>query len=78
MTDDFRDNYSSHSIDVIRRRPNKNLEIILEENNSINHDNNNPEMSESKTQDNFYINNSPLHETSSGKRFNSSEKKKKK
>ena len=76
MTDDFRDNYSSHSIDVIRRRPNKNLEIILEENNSINHDNNNPEMSESKTQDNFYINNSPLHETSSGKRFNSSEKKK--
>ena len=63
MTDDYRDNFSSHSIDVIKRRPNKNLEIILEENNSYNHDNN-AEISESKTQENFFINNSPLHETS--------------
>ena len=74
MTDDYRDNFSSHSIDVIKRRPNKNLEIILEENNSYNHDNN-AEISESKTQENFFINNSPLHETSSGKRYNSSEKR---
>ena len=50
MSDDFRDNYSSHSIDVIRRRPNKKLEIIIEENNSFTHDINNQDNSESKTQ----------------------------
>ena len=41
MEDDFRDNYSSHSIDVVRRRPNKRLEIIVEENNSHNNSLNN-------------------------------------
>ena len=79
MSDDFRDNYSSHSIDVIRRRPNKKLEIIIEENNSFTHDINNQDNSESKTQANFYNNkNSPKNRKiggQSGKKYNSSEKR---
>ena len=74
MSDDYRDNYSSHSIDIVRRRPNKKLEIIIEESNSFNHDINNPDASESKTQANFYNNNS-LQSNGTGKRCNSSEKK---
>ena len=77
MKDDFKDNnYSSHSIDIIQRRPNKKLEVILEENNSFNNDLNYQDMSESKTQANFYSKYSPLDSGSSEKKFNSSEKKK--
>ena len=74
MSDDYRDNYSSHSIDAVRRKPNKGLEIIIEENNSFNHDLNNQEGSESKTQINFYNNNNQLP-NKFGKRNNSVEKR---
>ena len=76
MIDDFKDNHSSHSIDIVRRRPNKKLEIIVEENNSFNNDNNNPDISQSKTPANYYNLDTPLQRGGSGKRFNSSEKRK--
>ena len=77
MEEDFKDNYSSHSIDFIQRRPNQNLEVIEEENNSMNHDLNNQEISESKTQANFYYNYTPLTGGNLfGKRNKSSEKMK--
>ena len=50
------DNYLSHSTDITKRRKNRKLEIIVEENSSINHDNYNPELSETKTQENKYNN----------------------
>ena len=74
--EDLKENYSSHSIDAIQRRPNKKLEIIIEENNSFNQDINNQEMPESKTQANFYSQNN-LFDVSKRKRiYNSSEKRK--
>ena len=77
MEEDFKDNYSSHSIDFIQRRPNQNLEIIEEENNSMNHDLNNQEIAESKTQANFYYNYTPLTGGNLfGKRNKSTEKMK--
>ena len=77
MEEDFKDNYSSHSIDFIQRRPNQNLEIIEEENNSMNHDLNNQEITESKTQANFYYNYTPLTGGNLfGKRNKSTEKMK--
>ena len=76
MKDEHKDKNSSHSIDIIQRKPNKKLEVILEENNSINNDLNYQDMNESKTQVNFYNKNNPLGNGSSGKKLNSSEKKK--
>ena len=77
MEEDNKDNYSSHSIDFIQRRPNQNLEIIEEENNSMNHDLNNQEIAESKTQANFYYNYTPLTGGNLfGKRNKSTEKMK--
>ena len=77
MEEDLKDNYSSHSIDFIQRRPNQNLEIIEEENNSMNHDLNNQEIAESKTQANFYYNYTPLTGGNLfGKRNKSTEKMK--
>ena len=52
----YEDNYLSRSIDIIKRRKNKKLEIIVEENNSINHDMSNPDYSGIKTQENKYNN----------------------
>ena len=74
--DDFKDDYSSHSIDAIQRRPNKKLEIIIEENNSFHQDMNNPEIQESRTQANFFNQNSPLYGSRRRRRYNSSEKRK--
>jgi len=77
MEEDFKDNYSSHSIDFIQRRPNQNLEVIEEENNSMNHDLNNQEATESRTQANFYYNYTPLTGGNLfGKRNKSTEKMK--
>ena len=77
MEEDLKDNYSSHSIDFVQRRPNQNLEIIEEENNSINHDLNKQEIIESKTQANFYYNYTPLAGGNLfGKRNKSTEKMK--
>ena len=76
MSDNYRDSYLSHSIDTARRKPKKGLEIIIEENNSFNHDLNNHEGSESKTQINFYNNNSPLRKHNIGRRNNSVERRK--
>ena len=75
MIDDFKDNHSSHSIDIVRRKPNKKLEIIIEENHSFHNDLNNPELSESKTQSNIKYTNGPLNREIPGKRSNSSERR---
>ena len=74
--EDLKENYSSHSIDAIQRRPNKKLEIIIEENNSFNQDINNQEMPESKTQANFYSQNNLFDGSKRRRRYNSSEKRK--
>ena len=74
--EDFKDDYSSHSIDAIQRRPNKKLEIIIEENNSFHQDTNNPEIQESRTQANFFNQESPLYGSRRRRRYNSSEKRK--
>ena len=52
----YEDNYLSHSIDITKRRKNRKLEIIVEENNSISHDINKEDMSGLKTQENKYNN----------------------
>jgi len=52
----YDENYLSHSIDVTKRRKNRKLEIIVEENNSISHDINNADMPGLKTQENKYNN----------------------
>ena len=73
----YKDNYLSHSIDNTKRRQNKKLEIIIEENNSINHDINNPDMSESKTQENKYNNYSTLQPSDSSEKKKNLERRKK-
>ena len=52
----YEENYLSHSIDMTKRRKNRKLEIIVEENNSISHDINNADMPGIKTQENKYNN----------------------
>ena len=73
----YKDNYLSHSIDNTKRRQNKKLEIIIEENNSINHDINNPDMSETKTQENKYNNYSTLQPSDSSEKNKNLERRKK-
>ena len=72
----YKDNYLSHSIDNPKRRQNKKLEIIIEENNSINHDINNPDMSETKTQENKYNNYSRLQPSDSSEKNKNLERRK--
>ena len=71
------DNISSHSIDNMNYRHNKNLEIILEEKNSSNNNQNNIEEIENKTQTNFNKITNPLLDIEQPKRYNSCEKRKK-
>ena len=71
------DNISSHSIDNMNYRHNKNLEIILEEKNSSNNNQNNIEEIENKTQTNFNKIANPLLDIEQPKRYNSCEKRKK-
>ena len=71
------DNISSHSIDYLSHRQNKNLEIIIEEKNITNNNQNNFEENENKTQISFSKIPNPLLDIEQPKRYNSCEKRKK-
>ena len=71
------DDMSSHSIDYMSQRQNKNLEIILEERTSIKNNKDDKEDIENKTQFNFNKIPKPLVDFEQPKRSNSCEKRKK-
>ena len=78
MTEEItNDNISSHSIDYMSHRLNKNLEIILEEKNTSNNNQNNVEENDNKSQTNFNKIPNPLLDIEQPKRYNSCEKRKK-
>ena len=70
MKDDYKDNYLNHSKDKRKKSKNKNLDMIEEENNSLNHD-----FNSNLPESNYYKQFHRLHDGNSRKNYNEKRKK---